>query len=92
MSKDRFITGGLRGLGRAIAEEALENGDRVIATARRLGSLEGLRSRQGERLRRVALDVSNLAQAGAAIQAEDGRLRTPRRACERRQQGLRLPR
>jgi NAD(P)-dependent dehydrogenase (short-subunit alcohol dehydrogenase family) len=69
MSKVWFITGSSRGLGRALAEAALEEGDRVIATARQPGSLEGLKSRHGERLRQVALDVTDPAQAGAAIQA-----------------------
>jgi NAD(P)-dependent dehydrogenase (short-subunit alcohol dehydrogenase family) len=50
MLKVWFITGSSRGLGRALAEAALEKGDRVIATAREPGSLEGLKSRHGERL------------------------------------------
>jgi NAD(P)-dependent dehydrogenase (short-subunit alcohol dehydrogenase family) len=69
MSKVWFITGSSRGLGRALAEAALEKGDRVIATARQPGSLEGLKSRHGERLRQVALDVTDPTQAGAAIHA-----------------------
>jgi NAD(P)-dependent dehydrogenase (short-subunit alcohol dehydrogenase family) len=43
MSKVWFITGSSRGLGRALTEAALEKGDRVIATARKPESLEGLR-------------------------------------------------
>jgi NAD(P)-dependent dehydrogenase (short-subunit alcohol dehydrogenase family) len=69
MSKVWFITGSSRGLGRALTEAALEKGDRVIATARKPESLEDLRSRHGERLRQVALDVTDPAQAGTAIKA-----------------------
>jgi NAD(P)-dependent dehydrogenase (short-subunit alcohol dehydrogenase family) len=69
MSKVWFITGSSRGLGRALTEAALEEGDRVIATARRPGSLGGLGSRHGERLRTVALDVTDPEQAGTAIRA-----------------------
>jgi NAD(P)-dependent dehydrogenase (short-subunit alcohol dehydrogenase family) len=67
MSKVWLITGSSRGLGRAVAEAALEKGDRVIATARKPGLLGGLKSRHGERLRQVALDVTDAAQAGAAM-------------------------
>jgi NAD(P)-dependent dehydrogenase (short-subunit alcohol dehydrogenase family) len=67
MSKVWFITGSSRGLGRALTEAALEKGDRVIATARRPGSLDDLKSRHGERLRQVALDVSDPTRAGTAI-------------------------
>jgi NAD(P)-dependent dehydrogenase (short-subunit alcohol dehydrogenase family) len=63
-----FITGSSRGLGRALAEAALEKGDRIIATARKPGPLGGLKSRHGVRLRQAALDVTDPAQAGAAIQ------------------------
>jgi NAD(P)-dependent dehydrogenase (short-subunit alcohol dehydrogenase family) len=69
MSKVWFITGSSRGLGRALAEAALEKGDRVIATARKPGTIEDLKSRHGERLRPVALDVTDPSQAGAAIEA-----------------------
>jgi NAD(P)-dependent dehydrogenase (short-subunit alcohol dehydrogenase family) len=69
MSKAWFITGNSRGPGRALAEAAPEKGDRVIATTRRPGWLDGLQSRHGERPRQVALDVTDPAQAGAAIRA-----------------------
>ncbi|MFW8068300.1 SDR family NAD(P)-dependent oxidoreductase, partial [Klebsiella pneumoniae] len=37
-----FITGASRGFGRAVAEEALKRGEKVVATARNPSSLEFL--------------------------------------------------
>lgn len=55
-----FITGSSRGLGLAIAEAALENGDSVIATARKPEQLAGLTNKYGpDRILPVSLDVSN---------------------------------
>jgi NAD(P)-dependent dehydrogenase (short-subunit alcohol dehydrogenase family) len=56
-----LITGSSRGLGRALAEAVLENGDDVVATARDVDSLEGL---GGEH---VALDVTDPEAARAAV-------------------------
>ena len=50
-----LITGCSAGFGRAIAEAALARGDRVVATARRVESLETL---AGDRVLAVPLDVS----------------------------------
>jgi NAD(P)-dependent dehydrogenase (short-subunit alcohol dehydrogenase family) len=72
MSKVWFVTGSSRGLGRALTEAVLEKGDRVIATARKPESLEELKSRHGERLRHVALDVTDPEQARTAIKAGIG--------------------
>jgi NAD(P)-dependent dehydrogenase (short-subunit alcohol dehydrogenase family) len=69
MSTVWFVTGSSRGPGRALAGAALEQGDRVIVTARQPGSLGGLESRHGGRLRPVALDVTDPARAGAATEA-----------------------
>jgi NAD(P)-dependent dehydrogenase (short-subunit alcohol dehydrogenase family) len=63
-----FITGASRGLGLAIAEEALAAGNRVVATARRTDTLSGLVDTYGERVLPVALDVTNQAQAEDAVQ------------------------
>ena len=65
--KTWFISGSSRGLGRAITEAALAAGDQVVATARKLGPLEPLRERFGERLRLATLDVTDEAEAQAAI-------------------------
>lgn len=67
MSKVWFITGSSRGLGRALVEAALANGDRVVAAARKPEALADLGAAHGDRLRGVALDVTDPAQAGAAV-------------------------
>jgi NAD(P)-dependent dehydrogenase (short-subunit alcohol dehydrogenase family) len=64
-----FITGSSRGLGRSIVEEALAAGRKVVATARRIGSLDDLAGRYGDQLQATALDVTDSAQAEAAVAA-----------------------
>src|SRR6266545_3061139 len=51
----------------AIAEAALERGERVVATARTPGSIEGLDD--GDRLAVVPLDVTDADQREAAVGA-----------------------
>jgi NAD(P)-dependent dehydrogenase (short-subunit alcohol dehydrogenase family) len=68
MSKVWLITGASRGLGRAFTEAALEAGDRVVATARNPEQLVELQGRYSGRIRTVALDVTNEAQAKAAFE------------------------
>jgi NAD(P)-dependent dehydrogenase (short-subunit alcohol dehydrogenase family) len=62
-----LITGASSGFGLAIAEAALERGDRVVATARRPGAIEGFD--EGERVALVQLDVSDSEQRQAAVDA-----------------------
>ena len=62
-----FITGSSRGLGRAVAEEALAAGRKVVATARRTSALDDLAERYGDRLLTVPLDVTDPAQASGAV-------------------------
>jgi NAD(P)-dependent dehydrogenase (short-subunit alcohol dehydrogenase family) len=69
MSKVWLITGTSRGLGRAFAEAAIEAGDRVAATARNPAGLAGLRQKYGTKMLPLALDVTNEAQAHAAVEA-----------------------
>src|SRR5258706_3138669 len=69
MSKVWIITGASRGLGRAFTEAVLGAGDRVVATARDPEQLVELKGRYSERVRTVALDVTNEAQANAAFEA-----------------------
>jgi NAD(P)-dependent dehydrogenase (short-subunit alcohol dehydrogenase family) len=69
MSKVWLITGASRGLGRAFTEAVLEAGDRVVATARNPDQLADLEGRYSEKIRSVALDVTNEAQAKAAVEA-----------------------
>jgi NAD(P)-dependent dehydrogenase (short-subunit alcohol dehydrogenase family) len=69
MSKVWFITGSSRGLGRALAEEALKKGERVVATARKPEAFDDLKARHGDRLLSVTLDVTSPEQSVAAIKA-----------------------
>lgn len=66
MSKTWLITGASRGFGRSLTEAVLETGDAVVATARRPEQLDDLVARYGERIRAVALDVTD---AHAAVRA-----------------------
>ncbi len=63
-----FITGTSSGLGRALAEAALEAGERVVATARRAESVADLGRRFGERCIPLPLDVTDPAAVTAAVE------------------------
>ena len=54
-----LITGCSKGLGRAIARQALEAGYRVVATAREPGSLADLTQKYGDRVATARLDVTD---------------------------------
>ncbi|GGT31336.1 oxidoreductase [Streptomyces chromofuscus] len=69
MSKTWLITGSSRGLGRTLAETVLEDGHRLIATARRTESLNDLVETYGDRVRAVTLDVTDAAAARRAVRA-----------------------
>lgn len=69
MAKVWLITGSSRGLGRALAEAVLENGDRLVATARDADQLGDLKQRYGDQVRAVALDVTDVGATRAAVQA-----------------------
>ncbi|WP_432856249.1 SDR family NAD(P)-dependent oxidoreductase [Amycolatopsis sp. CA-161197] len=69
MSKVWLVTGGSRGLGRAVVEEVLAAGNDVVATARTVDSLKDLDERYGDHLLRFPLDVTDPAQAEAAVAA-----------------------
>ena len=62
-----FVTGASSGFGRAIAEEALARGERVVATARDTRSLEDFAARAPERVHLVTLDVTRAEQVKAAV-------------------------
>ncbi|MET3808327.1 NAD(P)-dependent dehydrogenase (short-subunit alcohol dehydrogenase family) [Nakamurella sp. UYEF19] len=64
-----MITGSSRGFGLELAKVALENGDSVVATARRPADLDDLISQYGPRVRAVPLDVTSPAAARAAVKA-----------------------
>jgi NAD(P)-dependent dehydrogenase (short-subunit alcohol dehydrogenase family) len=62
-----LITGCSRGLGRSFAEAVLAAGHRLVATARKPEQLAPLVERYGDRVRAVALDVTDAGQARAAV-------------------------
>lgn len=69
MSKVWLITGSSRGLGRDLTQAALDAGHRVVATARRPEQLKDFVERYGDRVRTVALDVTDPVAARAAVAA-----------------------
>jgi NAD(P)-dependent dehydrogenase (short-subunit alcohol dehydrogenase family) len=69
MSQVWLITGSSRGLGRAFTEAVLAAGHSVVAGARNPDQLVDLRSRFGEKILPVSLDVTKEVQAKAAIDA-----------------------
>src|SRR5580693_3810285 len=69
MSKVFFLTGSSRGLGRQIAEAALADGHRLVATARRPEALADLAERYGGQILPIALDVTDPEAARAAVAA-----------------------
>lgn len=64
-----FITGCSTGFGRDLALAVLARGWRCVATARNPASLDDLAPEAGERILRVALDVTDQAQIDAAVTA-----------------------
>ena len=76
-SKTWFITGTSRGFGREWALAALDRGDRVVATARNLQTLNELSEKYGELVLALTLDVTDRTAVFDAVrQAHDrfGRL------------------
>lgn len=67
MPKVFLVTGSARGLGRHIAEAVLDAGHSLVATARRPEQLTDLVTRYGDRIRPVALDVTDATTAEAAV-------------------------
>jgi NAD(P)-dependent dehydrogenase (short-subunit alcohol dehydrogenase family) len=65
--KTWFITGAGRGFGRVWAEAALRRGDRVVATARNIGTLDALVTEFGDNVLALELDVTDKSGAEAAI-------------------------
>jgi NAD(P)-dependent dehydrogenase (short-subunit alcohol dehydrogenase family) len=72
-----FITGASRGLGRALTEEVLDSGERVLATARHTDKIRDLPRRHPGQAAATALDVTDPAQMRDAVGralAEFGRI------------------
>jgi NAD(P)-dependent dehydrogenase (short-subunit alcohol dehydrogenase family) len=64
-----LITGSSRGLGRALAQAVLDQGHKLVATARNPAQLADLAERYGDQVRTVALDVTDEQAANSAIKA-----------------------
>lgn len=63
-----FITGASRGFGRIWTEAALQRGDKVVATARDLGSITELNVRYGDKVLTLKMDVTEAEQVLSAVE------------------------
>lgn len=63
-----FITGASRGFGKIWTEAALERGDKVAATARKLESIAYLKDKYGDNVLPLELDVTKPDQVKNAVQ------------------------
>ena len=68
MRKTWLITGTSRGFGWELAQAVLDSGDALLATARRPDQLDELVRKHGDRVRTLALDVTDAAAAHAAVE------------------------
>ncbi len=68
MTKTWFITGASKGFGREWTEAALERGDKVAGTARRLDTLDDLVEKYGDTFLPIQLDVTDKDADFAAVQ------------------------
>jgi NAD(P)-dependent dehydrogenase (short-subunit alcohol dehydrogenase family) len=68
MAKIIFITGASRGFGKLWAEALLQRGDKVVATARNISTLDDLVSKYGDNILPLQLDVNDRSADIAAIQ------------------------
>ena len=67
MNRVWMITGAGRGLGHAFAEEAVKNGDKVIATIRKINDTDPLM--KNENVLPVIMDVTKKEEVAAAVDA-----------------------
>lgn len=67
MAKTIFITGASKGFGKIWAEAFLKRGDKVIATARNLDTLNDLVATYGDAILPLKLDVNDRAAGFAAV-------------------------
>ncbi|AKK26937.1 SDR family NAD(P)-dependent oxidoreductase [Mycobacterium sp. EPa45] len=75
MSRRWFITGGTPGnFGMAFAEAALETGDRVVLTSRRLQELTTWAQQYGDRVLVVPMDVTDAAAVRRAVRTAEEHL------------------
>lgn len=66
-ARNWMITGCSTGFGRALADLLLERGERVIATARRPETLDGLVAAHGDRVLPLRLDITSADDIAAAV-------------------------
>jgi NAD(P)-dependent dehydrogenase (short-subunit alcohol dehydrogenase family) len=64
-----FVTGSSTGLGRALCERVLEHGDRVVCTARNVGTIAHFKSKFSDRAVTLSLDVTQPASIERAVAA-----------------------
>lgn len=69
MTRTWFITGSSAGFGEALASAALDAGDNVVVTARRVDALAALVDAAPERALALTLDVTDRQQIAAAVGA-----------------------
>lgn len=62
-----FITGASRGFGRVWTEAALERGDKVAATARKLSGIADLKEKYGDNVLTLELNVTNPDQVKTVV-------------------------
>jgi NAD(P)-dependent dehydrogenase (short-subunit alcohol dehydrogenase family) len=67
MSKVWLVTGSSRGLGRNLAQAVLDSGHRLVATARKVEQLTDFKVKYQDRVRIVAVDVTDPAAARQAV-------------------------
>ena len=67
MSKIIFITGASKGFGKLWAEALLGKGNKVAATARNIAALEDLKSKYGDLILPLQLDVNNREEVFKAV-------------------------
>lgn len=63
-----FITGSSRGFGKIWTEAALQRGDKVIATARKLSAIAHLNEKYGDNVLTLELDVTDTEKVNSAVQ------------------------
>ncbi len=69
MAKVWFLTGCSTGFGRILAQKLLDRGDKVVATARRLGDLASISDAGEDQLLTAQLDVTRGAEIRSAVAA-----------------------